>query len=90
MCKSDAMKVMDPGIIGGFVLPVLGALPDATIIIFSCIGGNASDIQTQVAVGVGTLAGSTIMYIQPLPFYCLTENQAIDHSLGWWVDSWKM
>jgi len=47
-------------IIGSVVLPVLGAVPDGMMVLFSGMGENA---QTQVAVGVGTLAGSTIMLL---------------------------
>lgn len=44
-------------------MPVLGALPDATIIFVSCLGPNLALVQEQVSVGVGTLAGSTIMLL---------------------------
>eukprot|EP01060_Flectonema_neradi_P039985 TRINITY_DN898_c2_g1_i1.p1 TRINITY_DN898_c2_g1~~TRINITY_DN898_c2_g1_i1.p1 ORF type:complete len:601 (+),score=130.61 TRINITY_DN898_c2_g1_i1:88-1890(+) len=43
------------GVVGSVVLPVLGAVPDGAIILFS-----KSD---QLAVGVGALAGSTIMLL---------------------------
>lgn len=48
------------GIVGSIVLPVLGAVPDGAIILFSGLGDDA---QNQVAVGVGALAGSTIMLL---------------------------
>eukprot|EP00296_Roombia_truncata_P007649 JP446095.1.p1 GENE.JP446095.1~~JP446095.1.p1 ORF type:complete len:533 (-),score=206.33 JP446095.1:53-1651(-) len=57
------MEVMDPGIIGGLVLPILGAVPDSAIILMSGIGGSLAQAQEQVTVGVGTLAGSTIMLL---------------------------
>merc|ERR1719491_2316468 len=47
-------------IVGSVVLPVLGAVPDGMMVLFSGMGSNA---QTQVAVGMGTLAGSTIMLL---------------------------
>ena len=34
------MEILDPGIVGGFVLPVLGAVPDAMIIIVSGAFGD--------------------------------------------------
>ena len=34
------MEILDPGIVGGFVLPVLGAVPDATIIVVSGAFGD--------------------------------------------------
>ncbi|XP_028416415.1 sodium/calcium exchanger NCL2-like [Dendronephthya gigantea] len=48
------------GIIGGIVLPLLGAVPDSAIIIVSGLKPNA---QEQISVGMGTLAGSTIMLL---------------------------
>eukprot|EP01031_Cornospumella_fuschlensis_P038326 gene38326-46576_t len=48
------------GLIGSIVLPVLGAVPDGCIVLFSGMGPNA---QEQLNVGVGALAGSTIMLL---------------------------
>jgi len=48
------------GIVGSVVLPVLGAVPDGAIVLFSGLGANA---QEQLSVGVGALAGSTIMLL---------------------------
>lgn len=55
--------MLDPGLIGGLVLPILGALPDAAIIAMSGLGGSVAEAQEQVAVGMGTLAGSTVMLL---------------------------
>jgi hypothetical protein len=44
---SDA-QVMDPGLIGGLLLPVLGALPDSAMIIMSGMGGTVAEAQDQV------------------------------------------
>lgn len=57
------MEVLDPGLIGGLVLPVLGALPDSAMIVMSGLGGTVEQAKEQVAVGIGTLAGSTIMLL---------------------------
>eukprot|EP01028_Stygiella_incarcerata_P005437 TRINITY_DN229_c0_g1_i1.p1 TRINITY_DN229_c0_g1~~TRINITY_DN229_c0_g1_i1.p1 ORF type:complete len:483 (-),score=146.66 TRINITY_DN229_c0_g1_i1:235-1683(-) len=54
------LRILDPGVIGGFVLPLLGAVPDTAMIALS---GMGSDAQNQVSVGVGTLAGSTVMLL---------------------------
>jgi hypothetical protein len=63
-CIADGSElltmVMNPGLVGGLVLPVMGAVPDGAIVLFSGLGPNA---QAQLAVGVGTLAGSTIMLL---------------------------
>ena len=48
------------GIVGSCVLPVLGAVPDGMIVLFSGMGPGA---QESLDVGVGALAGSTIMLI---------------------------
>ena len=54
------LEVSNPVIVGGLVLPILGALPDAAMILVSGLGPDA---QQQLSVGVGTLAGSTIMLL---------------------------
>lgn len=48
------------GIVGSVVLPVLGAVPDSAIVLFS---GMGDDAQEELSVGVGALAGSTIMLL---------------------------
>jgi Ca2+/Na+ antiporter len=48
------------GLVGSIVLPVLGAVPDGAIVLFSGLGPDA---QQQLSVGIGALAGSTIMLL---------------------------
>lgn len=48
------------GIVGSVVLPILGAVPDGTMVLFSGLGPHAQD---NVSVGVGALAGSTVMLL---------------------------
>ena len=48
------------GLIGSVVLPVLGAVPDGAFILFSGLGPDAQD---QLAIGVGALAGSTVLLV---------------------------
>jgi hypothetical protein len=48
------------GIVGSVVLPVLGAVPDGAIVLFSGLGADA---QEQLNVGMGGLAGSTVMLL---------------------------
>jgi len=48
------------GLVGSVVLPILGAVPDGAMVLFSCIG---KDAKTQINVGIGALCGSTIMLI---------------------------
>lgn len=64
-CISDGAELLldlgcSPSLIGGIVLPLLGAVPDSAIIIVSGLGADA---QTKLSVGMGTLAGSTIMLL---------------------------
>lgn len=48
------------GIVGSIILPILGQIPDAVMILFSGLGGDA---QARLSVGAGTLAGSTVMLL---------------------------
>eukprot|EP01048_Picozoa_sp_COSAG05_P017286 COSAG05_NODE_2336_length_3214_cov_2.012520_2_plen_362_part_00 len=48
------------GIVGTLVLPILGAVPDGAMVLFSGLGPTA---QSQLSVGMGALAGSTIMLL---------------------------
>lgn len=51
-------------LLGGLLLPILGGLPDAIMILVSGMSADTnSEAQQQVAVGMGTLAGSTIMLL---------------------------
>jgi len=54
---------MDPGVVGGLLLPVLGAFADVMIVIASAVGGTVEEAQEEVAVGLGVLAGSTVMLL---------------------------
>ena len=47
---------------GGVVLPLLGAVPDGAIMLFSGLG-DIEKAQETLSVGVGALAGSTIMLL---------------------------
>lgn len=50
------------GIVGSVVLPILGAVPDGAIVLFSGMG-PADKVQEQLAVGIGALAGSSSMLL---------------------------
>jgi len=66
--------VLDPGLVGGLLLPVMGAVPDCAIVLFSGLGDNA---QESLKVGVGTLAGSTIMLLT-LPWFACAWSGRVD------------
>jgi len=55
-------------LVGSIVLPILGAVPDGMMVLFSGVGPNA---QETVAVGVGALAGSTVMLLTFPWFICI-------------------
>lgn len=57
------LEVMNPGLIGGLLLPIVGALPDAALIFASGANSSVEEAQQEVLVGVGVLAGSTSMVL---------------------------
>ena len=58
------LLIYGPGIVGGLLIPILGAIPDCAIILISGLGsGNKEEIQHELSVGVGTLVGSTVMLL---------------------------
>ncbi|WJX68527.1 hypothetical protein P8452_52885 [Trifolium repens] len=57
------LEILGPGIVGGLFLPILGALPDAMLILVSGLSGSPEVAQSQVSVGMGLLAGSTVLLL---------------------------
>ena len=57
------LEVFSPGVVGGLLLPILGSVPDAAVIVASGIGASKEIAQHEVAVGMGTLAGSVVMLL---------------------------
>ncbi|KAG4384421.1 hypothetical protein GLYMA_13G272000v4 [Glycine max] len=57
------LEILGPGIVGGLFLPILGALPDAMLILVSGLSGSKEVAQSQVSVGMGLLAGSTTLLL---------------------------
>eukprot|EP00607_Mallomonas_marina_P007925 CAMPEP_0182424912 /NCGR_PEP_ID=MMETSP1167-20130531/11188_1 /TAXON_ID=2988 /ORGANISM="Mallomonas Sp, Strain CCMP3275" /LENGTH=541 /DNA_ID=CAMNT_0024605089 /DNA_START=242 /DNA_END=1867 /DNA_ORIENTATION=+ len=49
-------------VVGTIVLPILGQLPDAAIVLFSGLGRRRT-AQKQLDIGVGTLAGSSVLLL---------------------------
>jgi Ca2+/Na+ antiporter len=64
------------GLVGGVVLPLLGAVPDGAIILFSGLG-DIEAAQETLSVGVGALAGSTIMLLT-VPFALSVYGGRVD------------
>ncbi|KAI3815036.1 hypothetical protein L1987_14688 [Smallanthus sonchifolius] len=65
------LEVLGPGIVGGLFLPILGALPDALLILVSGLSGSPGTAQDQVSVGMGLLAGSTVMLLTVIWGTCI-------------------
>lgn len=68
------------GLVGSIVLPVLGAVPDGMMVLFSGIG-PVEKAQENVAVGVGALAGSTIMLLT-VPWFLAILGGRVDIDNG--------
>jgi len=66
------------GLVGSCLLPVLGAVPDGAIVLFS---GMGPDAQAQLSVGVGALAGSTIMLLT-VPWFLSVYAGRVDIENG--------
>jgi Ca2+/Na+ antiporter len=69
------LGIMSPSVIGGVLLPILGAVPDAVIILVSAMSGSVAAAEKKIAVGVGTLAGSTIMLLTIALSACLWSGR---------------
>ncbi|CAO2833334.1 unnamed protein product [Amaranthus hypochondriacus] len=65
------LEILGPGIVGGLFLPILGALPDAMLIMVSGLSGSTAVAQEQVSVGMGLLAGSTVMLLTVIWGSCI-------------------
>jgi Ca2+/Na+ antiporter len=68
------------GLVGGVILPLLGAVPDGAIIFFSGLG-DIKEAQETLSVGVGALAGSTIMLLT-IPFSLSVVAGRVDYERG--------
>ncbi|KAF8391280.1 hypothetical protein HHK36_023582 [Tetracentron sinense] len=77
------LEILGPGIIGGLFLPILGALPDAMLILVSGLSGSKEIAQSQVLVGMGLLAGSTVMLLTLLWGSCVVVGKCdIENSIA--------
>ena len=58
------LEVWGPGLVGGLLLPVLGALPDAMVIAISVLKAtDPARLQEDLNVGMGTLVGSNVVLL---------------------------
>ncbi|XP_058091919.1 sodium/calcium exchanger NCL1-like isoform X1 [Magnolia sinica] len=70
------LEVLGPGLVGGLFLPVLGALPDAILVLVSGLSGSKEAAQHQVLIGMGLLAGSTVVLLTLLWGTCIIVGQS--------------
>ncbi|PKA51638.1 hypothetical protein AXF42_Ash003005 [Apostasia shenzhenica] len=69
------LELLGPGIIGGLFLPILGAFPDALLILVSGLSGSKEEAQDQVLIGMGLLAGSTVFLLTLLWGSCVVVGK---------------
>ncbi|CAL5036776.1 unnamed protein product [Urochloa decumbens] len=69
------LEIMGPGLVGGLLLPVLGALPEALIMLASGLSGSRDTAQHQVLTGMGLLAGSTVFLLTLLWGTCVVAGK---------------
>ncbi|XP_044479219.1 sodium/calcium exchanger NCL-like [Mangifera indica] len=80
---SEMLKVLGPGCFGQIVLPKLDALTSAVLILVSGLSGTKESAQSQVLVGMGFLAGSTVMLLTVVWGSCIVVGKCdIEHSVA--------
>lgn len=70
------IPTINKDLVGSVVLPILGAVPDGMIVLFSGLG-DIHEAQQQLDVGVGALAGSTIMLLT-IPWFLSLYGGLVD------------
>ncbi|KAI5661804.1 hypothetical protein M9H77_21127 [Catharanthus roseus] len=73
--SEDLLEILGPGIVGGLILPILSSLPDALIVLASGLSGSKEIAQVEVSVGMGLLAGSTIMVLTIVWGSCIVAGK---------------
>ncbi|KAM7497209.1 hypothetical protein LguiA_021623 [Lonicera macranthoides] len=77
------LEILGPGIVGGLLLPGLSTLPDASIVLefnvlvcaVSGLFGSKETAQIEVSVGMGLVAGSTVMALTVLWGSCIVAGK---------------
>ncbi|KAL3733845.1 hypothetical protein ACJRO7_023230 [Eucalyptus globulus] len=73
------LKIVGPGIISSLFRPMLGTLPDVMLILGSGLSGSTETAQSQVSVGMGLLAGSTVMLLTVIWGSCIIVGKCDLH-----------
>ncbi|KAK3424426.1 hypothetical protein EUGRSUZ_F01193 [Eucalyptus grandis] len=74
------LRILGPGIISNLFSPMLGALPNAILILVSGLSGSTETAQSQVSVGMGLLAGSTVMLLTVIWGSCIIVGKCDLHN----------
>ncbi|KAM3744550.1 hypothetical protein ACB098_06G060900 [Castanea mollissima] len=69
------IEILGHGIVGGLVLPILGALPDAMLVIVSGIFGTTGTAQSQISIAMGMVAGSTVLLLTIIWGSCVVAGK---------------
>ncbi|KAL6615167.1 hypothetical protein ACP70R_037437 [Stipagrostis hirtigluma subsp. patula] len=69
------LEIMGPGLVGGLLLPIISALPDSLLILVSGLSGSKETAQSQVLIGMGLLAGSTVVLLTLLWGTCVVVGK---------------
>ncbi|KAL6597728.1 hypothetical protein ACP70R_046533 [Stipagrostis hirtigluma subsp. patula] len=81
------LEIIGPGLVGGLLLPILSALPDSLLILVSGLSGSKETAQSQVLIGMGLLAGSTVVLLTLLWGTCVVVGKCDLGPVGRAVDS---
>ncbi|RWR89646.1 EF-hand domain-containing protein [Cinnamomum micranthum f. kanehirae] len=69
------LEILGPGFAGGVFVPIVDALPNAIVILVSGLSGTKETAQKQVQIGMGLLAGSTVMLLTSLWGSCVVVGK---------------
>ncbi|KAL6597727.1 hypothetical protein ACP70R_046532 [Stipagrostis hirtigluma subsp. patula] len=69
------LEIMGPGLVGGLLLPILSALPDSLLILVSGLSASKETAQSQILIGMGLLAGSTVVLLTLLWGTCVVVGK---------------
>ncbi|KDP36272.1 hypothetical protein JCGZ_09837 [Jatropha curcas] len=78
-------EILGPGIAGGLLLPQLGELADATLVLVSGLTGSTTTAQRQVSVGMGLLAGSTVTLLTVVWGSCVVAGKCSGVTTSIWT-----
>ncbi|OWM78689.1 hypothetical protein CDL15_Pgr002860 [Punica granatum] len=72
--RQALLKIFTPGITSAMFLSLASSLPTAIVILVSGLRGSKSSAQDQIFIGMGSLAGSTIMLLTLLWGSCIIAH----------------